>query len=336
MITILGGGVAGAAVARALALRGARDVTVYDPRPRGEGSTGRALGGFRTQHGNELNIRLSLASREYFASRAGRVDFQANGYLYLAETDEAVPELEARAQLQRELGLPIVHPDPRSLLPFLEAGDVRGANFCALDGLYTPLKVLGCLVEEAEAAGARFAYGTEAPPADGRVVIAAGMWSAEVGDRLGVKLAVEPLERGVFQVGPFEWLPPRVPMTLEAGSGYHFRERDGRLLVMGPGDQHAYGHFREWLAYRAPRAAAAAPERHWTGHYEMTEDHHPLVGATERDGVWASCGFSGHGVMHAPAVGDALAAMILGETPPLDITALSPLRAEPLRDRTQL
>jgi sarcosine oxidase subunit beta len=68
----------------------------------------------------------------------------------------------------------------------------------------------------------------------------------------------------------------------------------------------------------------------------MTFDHHPLVGATEREGVWASCGFSGHGVMHSPAIADCLAAMVLGDSPPIDITALSPLRREALVDPTQL
>jgi glycine/D-amino acid oxidase-like deaminating enzyme len=48
------------------------------------------------------------------------------------------------------------------------------------------------------------------------------------------------------------------------------------------------------------------------------------------------CGFSGHGVMHSPAVADCLAAMILGDSPPIDLSALSPQRAERLVDRTQL
>lgn len=338
MIAILGGGVAGASVARSLARRGARDVVVYDPGRPGGGSTGKALGGFRTQHGSELNVKLSLASRDYFAARADRVDFRPVGYLYLAEDEATADELEARADVQRSLGLPVEHPEPRKLLPFLETEDLAGANFCALDGVYAPLRVLACIVEEAASAGARFCYETEWP--DGRraetTVIAAGLWSAEVGERLGIRLAVTPLERGVFQVGPFDWLPARVPMTLEARSGYHFREREGRLLLMGPGDQNDYGHFRDWLTRRAPRAAAPQPESHWTGSYEMTPDHHPLVGATEAPGVWACCGFSGHGVMHSPAIGESLAAMILGETPPLDISALSPLRSAPLEDRTQL
>lgn len=339
MISILGGGVAGAAVAWALARRGRRDVVLFDLLPIGSGSTGRALGGFRTQHGNPLNIALSLASRPFFEARTEQIDFRPVGYLYLAENEEVAAELETRAEFQRREGLPIEHPNPISLVPQLDVADVLGVNFCALDGVYRPPLVLERFAAEARSAGADLRYGCEAAPADLEaevVVICAGMWSRRVGADLGVELRVTPLERGIFQVGPFEWLAPGVPVTLDAGSGYHFRERDGRLLVIGPGDPLAWGHHRDWLARRLPSAAVERPEAHWTGFYEVTFDHHPLVGPTERPGVWASCGFSGHGVMHAPAVADCLAAMILGETPPIDISALSPLRVEALVDATQL
>jgi sarcosine oxidase subunit beta len=331
--------VAGAALAWALARRGRRDVVVFDPLPPASGSTGKAFGGFRTQQGSPLNIALSLASRPFFEARADRVGFRPVGYLYLAENAAAAGELESRAELQRAQGLPIEHPDPTVLVPGLTTTDVVTTNHCALDGVYSPRAILDCFAAEARAAGADLRYGAEAGPSDleaEAVVVCAGIWSRKVGADLGVRLEVNPVERGIFQVGPFEWLPATIPVTLDAGSGYHFRERDGRLLVIGPGDPHAWGHHRDWLARRLPRAALERPEDHWTGFYEVTFDHHPLVGATEREGVWASCGFSGHGVMHSPAVADCLAAMILGDTPPIDISALSPLREEALVDGTQL
>ena len=341
MITVLGGGVAGASVAGALARRGRRDVTVYDRLPPGSGSTSRALGGFRTQHGSALNIELSLAARPWFALRAEQVGFQPHGYLYVAEDEAVAAELERRAELQRELGLPITHPEIPELVPFLDAGAYVAANFCALDGLYEPPLVHRVLVAEAEAAGAGFRWGEPAPAAalerSEVVVIAAGAWSSGVARELGVALDVRPVERAVWEVGRFEWLQGlRLPMTLEAGSGYHFRERGGSLLLMGPGDQAEWEHFRRWLERRAPAAAVERPAGHWTGSYEVTFDHHPLVGETARPGTWACCGFSGHGVMHSPAIGEALAAMILGETPVVDIRPLSPLRAEALVDLTQL
>jgi sarcosine oxidase, subunit beta len=339
VITILGGGVAGAAVAWALARRGRKDVVVFDPKPGGSGSTARAFGGFRTQQGSSLNVALSLASRPFFDARAARVGFHSVGYLYLAETEAAAAELARRAEFQCHLGLPIEHPEARSLVPDLEVGDVLATNYCGLDGVYQPLRILECLVEEARAAGAEVRYECAASPSDleaETVVVCAGVWSREVGESVGVRLAVSPLERGIFQVGPFDWLGADTPVTLDVGSGYHLRERDGRLLVIGPGDPHEWAHHREWLAWRLPRAAVERPEAHWTGHYEVTFDHHPLVGRTERPGVWAMCGFSGHGVMHSPATADCLAAMILGDTPAIDLSALSPLRGEALVDPTQL
>jgi sarcosine oxidase subunit beta len=339
LVTILGAGVAGCSLAWALAKRGRKDVVVFDPSPVPAGSTSKALGGFRTQHGSELNIALALASRGFFVERAERVHFQPNGYLYLAETAEVADELRRRADLQRSCGLPIEHPDPRDLVPWLDTKGIEGANYCSLDALYVPLEILGCYIEEARDLGVDFRLGVEAGAQDLEapvVVIACGVWSPAVGRQLGVELQVEALERGVFITGPYDWLGDRVPMTLEAGSGFHFRERDGRLWVMGPGDQHDWGRIRDWLEIRAPRAAVPEPDGFLTGDYEVTFDHHPLVGETTRPGVWASCGFSGHGVMHSPAVADSLAAMINGDPPPVAIRALSPKRTEPLIDATQL
>jgi sarcosine oxidase subunit beta len=339
VITILGGGVAGSALAWALARRGRRDVVVFDPRPIASGSTGRAFGGFRTQQGSALNIALSLASRPFFEARSERINFRSVGYLYLGETEEIAAELRQRAGFQRSQGLPVEHPDPTTLVPFLEAGDVVSTNYCALDGVYSPPRVLDCFVSEARKAGADVRYESAASPRDLEaevVVVCAGSWSQEVGSDLGIRLDVTPVERGIFQVGPFDWVTRDLPVTLDAGSGYHFRQRDGRLLIIGPGDPHRWDHHREWLAHRLPPAALEHPEACWTGFYEVTFDHHPLVGLTSRPGVWASCGFSGHGVMHSPVVADCLAAMILGDSPPIDISALSPLREEPLVDPTQL
>ena len=233
MIAILGAGVAGCSLAWALARRGRRDVVVFDPDTEPRGSTSRALGGFRTQHGSELNIQLSLASRDFFVERADRVQFQSNGYLYLADTPEAMLELKRRAELQSFSGLPIMHPDPLSLVPWLDMRGIEGANYCALDGVYIPLEILSCYKEEALAGGAEFRLGATHSQQDLEgadvVVVASGIWSREVGKSLGVELAVEAVERSAFIAGPYDWLGTKVPMTLEAGSGFHFRERDSRL-----------------------------------------------------------------------------------------------------------
>jgi sarcosine oxidase subunit beta len=77
----------------------------------------------------------------------------------------------------------------------------------------------------------------------------------------------------------------------------------------------------DWLARAARRypAAAGVPvARAWAGLYDMTPDAHPILGELA-DGVYAACGFSGHGFMQSPAVGDAAAAELLGEELPFDL-----------------
>ena len=339
MITILGGGIAGTALARALAVRGRRDVVVFDPRPPAAGSTGRSTGGFRTQFESKLNIALSLAARPFFVERAERIGFQPVGYLYPAEDSATAQKLKQRAETQIAAGLPITHPDPATLIPFFDTSRVIATNFCHLDGTFSPVAFLQLLTEEAREAGVTFRYECEAGPQDLAaeiVVIAAGSWSRQVGAAMGVELAVEPVERGVFQVNPGIALPKNVPFFIDAAHGWAMRVRDGRLLIVPPGDPDNWEETRSWLGRYIPTASLDRPEAHWTGFYEVTFDHHPLVGATSRPGVWASCGFSGHGVMHSPAIADNLAAMILGHTLPIDISPLSPLRTEPLFDATQV
>ena len=338
MIAILGGGVAGASLARALALRGRGDVVVFDPRPPAAGSTGHAMGGFRTQFVNPLNVALSLASRPYFEARRDRIHFRPVGYLLLATDEATVAELEARYEIQTAAGLPIERVDPARLIPFFDTRDVLRANYCRLDGVYLPPLVLAALTEEAREAGAEFRYETTAQPGEldaETIVIAAGIWSSQVAAGLGVALRVEPLEKAIYLIPPFAGLSADMPLTIDSGIGWSMRERDGMLAVQPPADPD-WPYVRDWLARRIPTAAVDEPLESWTCNYEMTFDMHPLVGQTERGGVWASCGFSGHGVMHAPAIAESLAAMILGDTPPIDIAALSPLRREPLIDRTQV
>src|SRR3979409_1259365 len=57
------------------------------------------------------------------------------------------------------------------------------------------------------------------------------------------------------------------------------------------------------------------PKRAWAGLYEMTPDHHPIIGpAPGVRGLFFANGFSGHGVMHAPATAKLTADLILTGT----------------------
>ena len=146
----------------------------------------------------------------------------------------------------------------------------------------------------------------------------------------GVELPIRPLVRQLADVGPVEGLPHDLPMTIEE-NGFHFRRvgTDGLRLAMGESELRWDGpaevrddlveDWRARLANRYPRAAGAPVRRAWAGFYDMTPDAHPIIGLVA-EGVYVACGFSGHGFMQSPAVGDAVAAELLGETPPFDLS----------------
>jgi sarcosine oxidase subunit beta len=82
------------------------------------------------------------------------------------------------------------------------------------------------------------------------------------------------------------------------------------------------------LAHRFPPAAGTRIESAWAGLYDMTPDAHPILGRVA-DGVFAACGFSGHGFMQSPAVGRAVAEEILTGSSSID---LAPYRLDRFAD----
>ena len=147
---------------------------------------------------------------------------------------------------------------------------------------------------------------------------------------MGVDLPIRPLCRQILETSPLADLPDDLPMVIEVETGFHFRRRGDRLLLaMGDPsprwtfdttvDESLVPDRLERLARRYPPAAGATIERSWAGLYDMTPDAHPIVGRVA-DGVYAACGFSGHGFMQSPAVGRALAEEIIAGTSSLDLS----------------
>ena len=141
--------------------------------------------------------------------------------------------------------------------------------------------------------------------------------------------------RQLLETEPIEKLPLDLPMVIEAETGFHFRRRDDCLRVAMPDaeprwgvdetvDESVFADRLERLARRYPAAAGSSVARAWAGLYDMTPDAHPIIGPIA-DGVYAACGFSGHGFMQSPAVGRAVAEELLHGESALD---LSPYRVE--------
>jgi sarcosine oxidase subunit beta len=330
-IVVAGAGATGASVAFHLASLGAREVVLADRGRVAGGATSKAMGGVRQQFSTAAEVRLAQASIRFF-EELGPPLFDQVGYLFVATTGEGLAALEERRELQEELGVPAETVDP-SYVPGLRTDDLLGAVVCGTDGTADPPAVARELVRRATKLGVEVREGCDATELEGDVfVIATGPWSAQVGATLGAELPVRPLCRQLLATGDLD-LPERLPMVLEAETGFHFRRR-GSQLVLAMTDPEPRWGFDEVvdeslfddrlgrLHHRYPPAAGTTVEDAWAGLYDMTPDAHPILGEVA-DGVYAACGFSGHGFMQSPAVGRALAEEILGETPSLD---LSPYR----------
>ena len=291
-VVVIGAGVVGASVAHHLAARGCRDVVVLDRGAGpGEGSTGRATGGFRAQFATAVNVRLSLLSREKllrFEDETG-VDpgFRQHGYLFLARTRAQLEALEAAQEVQRGCGLrearAVGPPDIAGLNPAIEARGLAGGVFCPTDGFIRPLEILRGYTESAARLGVRFEHGAEVKwlkkGSDGRVaavstaageiaaghvVNAAGAWAAGVARLAGVELPVRPLRRQVAVTEPCDLMPEEMPMTIFVEDGFHLRVRDGRVLLLWPDEPRAADPFDTtfddgWLAEVTARAHARVP-----------------------------------------------------------------------------
>jgi sarcosine oxidase subunit beta len=324
-IVVAGAGAVGASIAYHLVRHGTDDEVVLCDRAQvASGATGKAMGGVRQQFSTEPEVRLAQASARFFAE-LGEPLFEQVGYLFLATTDEGLAQLEARRRVQEELGVPVEEVDP-SFVGGLRTDDVLGACICREDGVADPTAVTRHLVREAVAGGAELREHTDARELEADVlVIACGAASPEL-----VELPIRPLVRQLVDTERVASLPADLPMTIEEEGGFHFRRvGEGlRLAMAEPSlrwgtdevvDESLVSDWLERLAHRYPPAAGVGVARAWAGLYDMTPDAHPIIGWVG-DGVYAACGFSGHGFMQAPAVGAAVAEELLTGGSAFDLT----------------
>jgi sarcosine oxidase, subunit beta len=324
-IVVAGSGSVGACIAYHLALLGAQDVVLADRAEIASGATGKAMGGVRQQFSTAAEVRLAQESIRFF-EQFGAPWFDQVGYLFLATTEEGRAELEQRRMLQAELGVPVESVEPR-FVPSLNADDVLGAVFCPSDGVADPPALTREIVRRAAELGVDVREGTDARELERDIlVIAAGAYSGE----FGVELPIRPLARQLLETDPIDGLPPRLPMVVESETGFHFRRRDDCLRIAMADAEPRWG-FEETvdetvfedrlarLAHRFPGAGETRIARAWAGLYDMTPDAHPIIGPVG-DGLYAACGFSGHGFMQSPAVGRAVAEELLRGESELDLT----------------
>jgi len=363
-VVVIGGGIVGSSIAYHLTEQGCRDVIVIEREThQGKGSTGKSMGGVRAQFSTPVNIQMSMYSIPFYAGFEERMgspaDYRAQGYLFLATSDAHLKYLDANRAKQEAAGLKVEklsRDDIRKAYPLLRTDDVLGGNFCATDGFVDPNSAMVGFMTKASEQGAKLWRGTEVKGisvdcngvaavntsretiATRNVVNAAGAWAARVAKMVNIDLPVEPLRRMLVPTEPFDEYPHSAPMTIDMSNGFHFRPEARGFLMAWNDPEETPGYktdfepsFIEKILERAADRVPCFdhvpinPKRAWAGLYEMTPDHHPILGpSAEVPGFFFANGFSGHGVMHAPATGKILSDLVLrGETELIDASLLN-------------
>jgi sarcosine oxidase subunit beta len=318
------------------------------------------MGGVRAQFSLPADIRMSLYSIPVFhdfETLTGHPSgYRAQGYLFVATVPRHLEYLRANYRRQVAEGVRDVRLISReeivAIVPELRADDILGGSFCSSDGFVDPHSVLTGFLNRAAEQGMQLVrqasvtridvdgkgvtgvQTTKGAFASRTVVNAAGAWAAEVAALAGIQLPVEPLRRMLVPTEPFHGISNGAPMTVDMSTGFHFRpEGLGFLMAWNdpaetPGfkvnvDRGFIEKILNLAADRVPVFAEAEvnPSRAWAGLYEVTPDHHPVLGPVPGlPGLFLANGFSGHGVMHSPATGKILADLILtGTTDLIDV-----------------
>jgi len=370
-VVIIGSGCIGAAIAYHLGRRGVKDVVVIERELQsGAGSTGRCAGGIRQQFSTAVNVRLAQRSVKAFERFAEEMDtgetFWPVGYLFLISDPEQWTAFQNQARLQCDLGVDVRVMEPRQaldLVPELNLDGVLGATFCPTDGLGDPhmithgfeararqlgtkfrfgVEALGLQMEGGRVTGVRTSQGDVATPV---VVNAAGPHAAQVAAWAGVDVPVQPYRRHCFTTAPLPFVHDRLPMIVDMKSGvYMHRESGGMLLGLADKDEPpSFDLSVNWdflekvvepAMERLPALEAAEINNAWAGLYETTPDHNAILGPPAGvEGFLLANGFSGHGFMMCPGVGEVIAGWIVDGRPPFDV---SELRLERFQERAAL
>lgn len=372
-VVIVGGGAMGVSIAYQLARAGVTNVVLVEKDALGEGSTCRAAGGVRTQFSDRLNIELGQRSLDVFENFDRifhqEIDLHQVGYLFLLDTPESVEAFENNVELQNSLGATnrmISVSEAKKLSPYIDTDGLLAAAFSPRDGHCTPESVVLGYAAAARRLGARLVTGCEVTgietandvivavhTAGGRietdtVICVAGAWSRQIGDFVGVDLPVTPVRRQILVTEAVPDLRPATPFTIDFSTSFYFHN-EGNGLLLGMSDPDETPGFKmsrsdSWLprlgdamAHRVPSLLDIGIASGWAGLYEMTPDHNALIGeAPEVSRFLYATGFSGHGFLMAPAIGEIIRDLYLNESPSLDVSGLDARRFAGSETRPEL
>jgi sarcosine oxidase subunit beta len=374
-VVVVGGGAMGASTAWHLAAAGVTGVVLLEAGELAGGSSGKPLGGVRAHFSDRANAELGLRSLEKFhrfrEDVGAGIGLRQVGYLFAIRDEADVAPFAAGVETQNSLGVPsrmISAAEASALCGYLDTDALVAAAWSPSDGWARPRDVVRGYAADAARRGVEVRTGArvtriEAAPgglalvsaSDGThyltqaVVCAAGAWSTEVGAMAGVDLPIVPLRRQIVFTPPVEPPATGVPFTIDYSTTayFHGTEEGGLLLgwadpAQAPGftldvDGGWHASLRSALAGFAPSLADVELVGGWAGLYEVTPDYNAMIGEADAGFRFLyACGFSGHGFLQSPAVGECVRDLYLGSSPAVDVSSFDASRFTGEAERTEL
>ncbi len=355
-IVVIGGGIAGCALAYFLSQGGRASVALLERDVLGGGSTAHSMGGVRQQFSTPMEVELSKRALRFWRTAEDRFaspcPFHQDGYLFVTQRPALLERLAGAAAVQRATAagpVEIIGPEAiAELAPWLVTDGLVGGSWSPEDGRVNPTDGLHALAAAARRSGVAVHEGFAVRSLRRRttgwevagptrwhaaaVVVACGVWTPPLVADLGHDVRIDPLPLR-YAVTDVALANQPVPFTIDLDSGLAV-EREGAglclslLLEAPPPDYSATDMLADLgteLGVRAPQLRDVGIRATGVGPMEMSPDGHPYAGRLE-EGLWVLAGFGGHGTMHAPVLSEQLAAAVTGAQPELDLSPLDPHR----------
>jgi sarcosine oxidase subunit beta len=350
-IAIVGSGVTGLSTAYSLVGRGVKDIVVLESGYLSQGASTRNGGGIRAQFTTDENIQLAKWSIERFRHLAAELKanfwFRQGGYLFLAESEGEFAQLKKASEFQARHGLDTRLLDMAAVADIVPCLDTRrfiGGSFRHGDGVLFPFPLLfgyadhlrnhgvrietHCEVKAIRKEGREFELTTSRGTLSAsKLLVAAGGWSSQVASMLGSKVPSHPVRHQIMASEPLA--PFLDPMVVTLRDGFYISQGTRGELVGGitePGEgskdftRSGFDFSRlmsERIVSLCPQMSGVRMLRQWGGFYDASPDANPILDSVPgSEGAFLACGFSGHGFMISPAVGEIMACMLVGERPP--------------------
>ncbi|MEZ5848829.1 MAG: FAD-dependent oxidoreductase, partial [Geminicoccaceae bacterium] len=388
-VVIVGGGVIGCSIAYHLTRIGIRDVVLLERKQLTSGTTWHAAGLIGQLRATRRMTELAKYTSELLFTleeETGQATgFRQNGSISVALHDERMEELRRGASMARSFGLEVELLTPADIgerYPHLHVGDVVGGIFLPKDGQANPadvtqayargaraggalvrehLSIDDILIENGRAVGVRTQEGTVRADT---VVLAAGMWSHELGRKIGVSLPLHAAEHFYIVTEPVAGLPRNLPVLRVPDECAYYKEDAGKILLGAfepeakpwgmngipadfefttlPDDFEHFEPILEKAVERLPLLAETGIQTFFNGPESFTPDDRYLLGETPQvKDLFVACGLNSIGIQSSGGIGKVLSEWIRDRAMPVELIDVDVRRMMPfqntrhyLRERT--